>query len=363
MRRADLDRSARRRAAVAGLLVLGLGVIARAETKTAATYHDASWGFSLDVPAFDGVEASGRLAEFIEIGRRGEARTLLRVIARKPTTAKAERDHLVAGFAKPGHRLVSEKTSKIGEREAVIVEYEGKDQGADARFTTTIVVDKACTLLLTCQSAAASREANEKALRDAVESLSFVASAPVGAGTRYRHEGLGFSIVPPAFARRTIDEPSAIFVGGAGDQKTRVVVTLRKNTYASAKALRDFIVPAYEKTGAKVGAERTTTVGGRDALELDLTEKDDRRLALHVLAAEAVYVVAAYCPASDFAAREGHLRAALASFRLDRVESGPPSLAAPFVARPSFTVGGEESSAGHAFAVRWGDEKRLLVLT
>ncbi len=346
---------------------LACALLAHAQSKPAVALRDATWGFSMEVPEFE--SQYGRVAEFTELTGRKPAglASCLRVSVRKPAPLAATRDEFVAAAAGLGQSPVGEKTSTIAGRDAILLELEGTDGGKPCKGIAAIVADPTLHVILHGLSSPEAFGKADGLFRACIESLRIGADESDAAPARYRNETFGFSLAPPAFAKVAPNESEPVFKANWG--KVTLTISLRANQYASREKLRDFFASAYPKMNVQVLGDRFTKVSGRDAVLFELAEGDRRRIALFVLDRFAVYVATASGPAAEVTSREKALRAALDGFALlePAAAAAPPgdrpspTLPAPFAARPLFTVDGEESAAGTAFAVAW--QSRVLILT
>ncbi|MBV8880926.1 MAG: hypothetical protein JO332_13225 [Planctomycetaceae bacterium] len=143
------------------------------EASKPSLYTDARYGYSIAPPAFPkgAKDTAGLAATFFAPARNGFAPNLGLMIQNVAMTADDYRDLSRKQFKQADFTVLSETAKKVGGKDAILWEYEGKSGGRELRWIGLAVVDTDKIYLLTATAPKADFDALAPEFRAAIDSF------------------------------------------------------------------------------------------------------------------------------------------------------------------------------------------------
>ena len=296
-------------------------------------YRDPVCGFVLEPPVFpEPKKARGDVLVFQKCApREREAYSHnLQVQVRFPgSTRQVYRKDTLAQLEKSRCTVASDKDLKVSGKDALLMEYEGTEQGRKLRYLSLAVFEEGRILRVTCTAGVDVFPGYEQAFRDALRSVTMGREPASPSPTAYVNPQYGFSLEPPAFPE-----------GVKGEINLFVVYAPPRNGFSSSLCVqaqffgrtreqyRESGLAEFKRAGIAVVSDKDLTVSGKDAILIEYEDGASVQgqrfhcLALAVFQEGRVLVTTCTAPAGEFQGFEKTFRASLESFRLEGALSG-----------------------------------------
>ncbi len=154
--------------AVAGWLVAG-----EATQRLPSTYVDTTYGFRVQAPPFGPAPAGGNVVPVMLLGpaKDGFSPNLNVMIQLTKTTRDAFRKLSLDQFKQMGFTVHKVEERQVGGKDALLIEYLGKQQGRELRWLALAVIDTDRVYLATCTALASAFEASRPGFAACLDSF------------------------------------------------------------------------------------------------------------------------------------------------------------------------------------------------
>jgi hypothetical protein len=141
--------------------------------KERSGYVDAVYGFTIDAPRFPKAKPSQSVApvRFLAPAENGFASNVIVMIHPGKRTRAEYRKRELPQFAETGMKINAQRDVEVSGREAILLDYEGKQKDREFRFLTLVVFDADQVVHVNCTAPKKGFEKYEQAFRACLDSL------------------------------------------------------------------------------------------------------------------------------------------------------------------------------------------------
>ena len=159
--------------ACGSVFFLILGAAQEKRASKASRYTDELYGFSIQSPSFPAAAKGSGVTPLIMLGPpENEFSSNVNVMVQETATTRKDYQKLSRDqFKAAQFKVLSEKETTVSKKDAMLIEYEGNQQGRDLRWIALAVITGERVYLVTCTALKGDYPKSEAAFKSCIKSF------------------------------------------------------------------------------------------------------------------------------------------------------------------------------------------------
>ena len=155
------------------VLFFGLAIAEEKPKKKPSTYTDGLYGFTIQAPSFSAVAKGSMVIPVMLLGPAENAfSSNVNVVVQETAMTREEyRKVTFAQIEAARFKVISEKNTTVSKKDALLIEYEGEQQGRDLRWLALAVFAGERVHVVTCTALMDSYAKQEAAFKECIDSF------------------------------------------------------------------------------------------------------------------------------------------------------------------------------------------------